>query len=86
MEAVGLAQLKTQLGHYIDRAAAGAAYIVTDRGRPVAEIIPLRPEIAALLAMIEEGLAAWEGGKPLGFDGPVLEGEPLSDAVIEDRR
>ena len=65
---------------------AGEPYIITDRGRPVVEIIPLRAEVAAILNMIEEGKATWEGGKPLGFDGPELLGEPLADAVIEDRR
>ncbi|MFI0606860.1 MAG: type II toxin-antitoxin system Phd/YefM family antitoxin [Anaerolineae bacterium] len=86
MQSVGMARLKAHLSHYIDRAAAGEPYIITDRGRPVVEIIPLRAEVAAILNMIEEGKATWEGGKPQGFDGPELLGEPLADAVIEDRR
>ena len=86
MQSVGMARLKAHLSPYIDRAAVAEPYIITDRGRPVVAIIPLRAEVAAILHMIEEGKANREGGKPLGFDGPEMLGDTLADAVIEDRR
>jgi prevent-host-death family protein len=43
MRAVGLKVLKNKLGEYVRLAAAGETVVVTDRGRPVAEIVPPRP-------------------------------------------
>ena len=67
----------------------GARITVTDRGRPVAVIIPPEsgPGDEAIARMVREGLARWEGGRP-----PVarrtyrIRGKPISDTVIEDRR
>lgn len=40
MTTVGLKTLKDKLSEYVRRAAAGETIVVTDRGRPVAEIGP----------------------------------------------
>ena len=37
---VGLKTLKNKLSDYVRRAAAGETIVITDRGRPVAEIKP----------------------------------------------
>ena len=42
MKTVGLRTLKNKLGEYVRAAASGETVIITDRGRPVAEINPAR--------------------------------------------
>jgi prevent-host-death family protein len=43
MRTVGLKILKNKLSEYVRLAAAGETVVITDRGRPVAEIVPPRP-------------------------------------------
>jgi len=38
---VGVRELKKHLSEYLDRAAAGEAIVVTDRGHPKARLMPL---------------------------------------------
>jgi prevent-host-death family protein len=42
MRSVGLKTLKNKLSEYVRLAAAGETVVITDRGRPVAEINPAR--------------------------------------------
>ena len=42
MKTVGLKVLKNKLSEYVRAAAAGETIVVTDRGRPIAEINPPR--------------------------------------------
>jgi prevent-host-death family protein len=53
MKSVGLKILKNKLSEYVRLAAAGETVVITDRGRAVAEIVPLRgkPE-----SIIERGV------------------------------
>ena len=41
---VGIRELKNGLSGYIDRVRDGEEVIVTDRGRPVARLVPVRPQ------------------------------------------
>lgn len=40
MESVGIAQLKARLSEFLDLVRAGDQVLVTDRGRPLARIVP----------------------------------------------
>jgi prevent-host-death family protein len=40
MASTGIRDLKNNLSRYIARAAAGERVVITDRGRPVAELVP----------------------------------------------
>jgi len=84
--AVGIKELKTRLSEYVDRTREGERFLVTDRGEPVAELIPLTPERRALTKLVEAGEVEWHGGKPKGLRGIVVRGEPVSDTIIRDRR
>lgn len=42
MKAIGIARLKAQLSHYVEQVKAGQEVVVTERGRPVAKLVPLR--------------------------------------------
>ncbi len=83
---VGIKELKTRLSEYVDRTREGERFLVTDRGEPVAELIPLTPERRALAKLVEAGEVEWHGGKPKGLRGIVVCGEPVSETVIRDRR
>lgn len=86
MSTVGIRSLKQNASEVVARAAAGDLVIITDRGRPVAQLVPL-PEgrVAELIVSgrarpAKASLAAL--GAPLGAGS----GEPvLSDAVAAMR-
>lgn len=84
---VGVRDLKNSLSSYLKRVREGETIVVTDRGVPVARVIPagVPDHIAKLMA---EGRISWSGRKfepPLKL--PRLEpGRPLSDYIAEDRR
>jgi prevent-host-death family protein len=87
MAEVGIRELRNALSRYLDRVREGETIIVTDRGRPVARIIPtaLPEEIALLIA---EGRASWSGERfrvPKNPPRP-KPGPPLSTYIAEDRR
>jgi prevent-host-death family protein len=84
--AVGINELKAQLSEYVDRTREGERFLVTDRGEPVAELIPLSPERLVLEKLAAEGAIEWHGGKPKGLRGVVVRGEPVSETIIRDRR
>ena len=86
MQAVGIRDLKAHLSTYIGYASQGEEIIVTDRGREVALLMQITPERRAVLGMVAEGTAIWNGGKPSGLSGVTLDGEPLSDTILSERR
>jgi prevent-host-death family protein len=86
MRSVGIKDLKTRLSAYVARARRGERFVVTARGQPVAELIPLSPERLALQKLAVEGRVEWSGGKPRGLRGVVVQGEPVAETVLRDRR
>lgn len=91
--AVGIRQLKAELSRQLRRVEAGETIAVTDRGRVIATINPVRPAAESAVALRLRELAArgkvsWTGGKPQGSPRPAkLRGRvTVSDAVLEDRR
>ena len=83
---VGIKDLKARISAYVGRARRGERFVVTDRGEPVAELVPLSPERRALQKLAAEGSVEWGGGKPKGLRGVVIRGEPVAETVIRDRR
>lgn len=83
---VGIKELKTRLSEYVERTREGERFLVTDRGEPVAELIPLSPERQALAKLAAEGAVEWGGGKPKGLRGIFVRGEPVSETIIRARR
>jgi len=88
MHTVGIHELKNQLSRHLKRVRAGHRLVVTERGKPIATIVPAEeaniPE--GLLRLIREGKAHWGGGKPTGSKRPPrIKGPSVSDAVLEDR-
>jgi len=51
---VGIRELKAKLSHYVAKAADGTAVVITDRGKPVARLVPI-DEGSNLARGLEEG-------------------------------
>jgi prevent-host-death family protein len=88
MPTVGVRELKNRLSFYLKQVMGGERIEVTHRGKVIALLIPARTSKVPkeLLTLVEEGLASWGGGKPLGSSKPAkIRGQPLSELVLEDR-
>jgi prevent-host-death family protein len=86
---VGIRELKAKLSQYLRRIKSGESLGVTERGELVAFLVPAAsdPVRERLSALVREGAARWNGGKPEGSKSPVkTQGRPVSDIVLEDRR
>ena len=44
MEHIGIRDLHLKTGEWVRRAAVGEGVVITDRGRPLAALIPVRPD------------------------------------------
>jgi len=61
---VGTRKLKSKLGEYIRRVKDGETIIVTERGKTIGQIFPVKPSIEGKLqAVVDAGLAEWIGKK-----------------------
>lgn len=89
MSEVGVRELKNRLSRYLKRVQAGEELIITEHGRTVARLVPVKvPELQeALRPLLRDGSIRWAGGKPRGVGKPPkMRGRNLSDLIIEDRR
>jgi len=89
MEQIGIREIKASMSHYIKRVKQGETLIITVRGRPVARLVPIENQMpSSINAMLDKGLAAWAGGKPLGARQhyPIEKGHSIARIVEEDRR
>lgn len=67
MERIGVRELRLNASRYLRRVASGETIEVTDRGRPVARIVPARRP-RGLEGLLEEGRATTAEGDLLEFD------------------
>jgi prevent-host-death family protein len=86
---VGVRELKTRLGGYLQQVRQGRTLVITDRGEPVAELKPLHgadTEEARLERLKALGAVTRLENRPLAPLRPVRgRGPSVSDAIIEDR-
>ena len=83
---VGIRALRQNLSVYLRRIHRGERFEVTDRGRPVALLVPLAGNESPLARLIAQGRAKAPLGDLLGLDPPA--GDPstaTSEALIADR-
>jgi len=97
LESAGVADLKARLSEYLARVKSGEEVLVTDRGRPIARLVPVgaeavaddEAEVARLAAMQREGLVRLGSGKlSEGFferERPEDSEGSLVEAVLEER-
>jgi len=90
MSTVGIKDLKVHLGRYISRASKGEKITITERGTPVAMLVPLSADRAVVEALKRTGRIRGQGAKPLGLQVKLKRKSrrdpDLSGAVIEGRR
>jgi prevent-host-death family protein len=89
--AVGCRELKTRLGTYMRHVKEGATILVTERGRPIAELrpVPSRSDVEdALYRLAAQGVVSREVREPLPLKPfrPIISAKPLSTAIEEDRK
>lgn len=92
MRQVGIAEAKNNLSALLDRVRRGERVLITDRGNPVASIIPAEPDAgaAAGIARLErEGLIRRGSGRAELILTPppkLKRGASALAALLEDRR
>lgn len=86
VEKIGIRELRQHASRWVAKAKAGATIQITDRGRPVARLIPADPVETGRDALIAEGLLipAANPRTPLRADN-LIEGPPLSPILDELR-
>jgi prevent-host-death family protein len=92
MKTVGSRELKNRLGRYLGMVGKGETIIVTDRGKPVARIIPLTPKseesvsLEQILQQLEAEGHLRRGTRPFRRIKPIrVKGKPMSQMILEDR-
>lgn len=86
MATVGIRALKQNASEIVRRAAAGDVITITDRGKPVARIVPLRT--SRLDEMRHAGLVRRASVRPADLPMPsvdITDGPKLSD-ILRDLR
>lgn len=86
LQRVGIRELRQNLSVYLREIAKGRSFEVTDRGRPVAMLVPLPRAATVLDKLIAAGRASAPAGDLLDLGRPP--GEPshtASDALAEER-
>jgi prevent-host-death family protein len=67
MKSAAVSKLKAMLSEYLARVKAGEEVVVTERGRPIAKIVPFAPDESAvpprLLELARAGLVRLGSGK-----------------------
>ena len=85
---VGTRELKNKLSEYMRRVKAGETIIVTEHGKTIGQIIPIKPTVEERLqAMVAAGQAEWNGQKLKPYQPRAVNkgNRQLSDWVVEDR-
>jgi len=92
MTSIGIRELKANLSKTLRSVQKGARVEITERGQPIAILIPIGPasDLAWAHKLVVEKKARWNGGKPKGYLGKPVRLKPgqklASDMVIEGRR
>jgi len=59
---VGTRELKNRLSQYLRRVKAGETIVITERGKPVGQIVPLQVDLTGRLnKLAEAGVIEWNG-------------------------
>ena len=95
MENVGSTELKNELNSYLKKVKSGAKFLITERGRPIARIVPLTDSDdtsteSIIAELLNKGLLTLSRGldnEQLLSPKPIikLSGISASDIIIKDR-
>lgn len=85
---VGIRQLKGQLSHYVDQVKTGSTVVITERGKPVGQIVPIAPSLQDRLQQLAQAnLLAWSGRKLVNRTPPARArgSKSVAELLLEDR-
>jgi prevent-host-death family protein len=92
MKTVGSRELKNRLGRYLGRVRNGETFVVTDRGKPVARLVPTSSterddnDLDEVLKQLEAEGHLRLGTRPFRRFEPIrMKGKPASKMILEDR-
>lgn len=90
MRVIGIRELRQQASRYLRQVERGETLEVTDRGRPIARVVPIPPaagleQLAASGRLTPASGDALELGPPLAPTGKPLPGETLADLRFDER-
>jgi prevent-host-death family protein len=87
---VGIRQLKEQLSHYVDQVKTGATIVITERGTPVGQIVPVALSLEERLQRLAQAnLLAWSGRKLGSASRATMRAQgskTVAELLLEDRR
>ena len=88
MTKVGVRELKQNASAVLRRVKAGEAVEVTERGRPVALLVPIRASDDIVERLVTEGQATAANGNRNDLPPPIRapKGAPLPSAVLAELR
>ena len=85
---VGTRELKSKLSEYMRRVKAGETIVVTEHGKPIGQITPIKPTLEEkMAALAAAGQVEWNGQKLRPYQPKFTHSgdRELSDLVSEDR-
>ena len=85
---VGVRELKDRLSAHLDRVKRGEELTVTERGRPIARLAPVGPDVDRMAVLVEAGVVRPAAGRRVlpGRRVEVGGDRPLSDEIAAQRR
>jgi prevent-host-death family protein len=88
MRSVGIRELRQNLSRYIAEVRDGESFVVTERGREVARLLPSGPADSPLARLIAERGASAPQGSLADLDAPGGRpaGPPASEVVLAELR
>lgn len=92
MITAGVAEVKSDLGHYLTCIKEGEDVLIIEQGKPIARIVPEREDFQsvriALAPLIQKGLVTMAEVRPMSnrLQPVSTAGKPVSELVLEDRR
>jgi prevent-host-death family protein len=85
MAEVGVRELRDHLSRYLDRVRAGEEVVITDRGRPIARVLPVSGE-RTIDRLVREGRVRPASSQERSLSTPLVTQGTVSDLVTEQRR
>ncbi len=85
---VGTRELKNKLSEYLRRVKAGEMITVTEHGKPIGTIVPIKPTLQEKMKnLLTAGKADWNGCKVCGYKASAVNysKQTLSGLIVEDR-
>lgn len=85
---VGIRELKSRLSKYVRQVKSGASLVITEHGKPVGQIVPVRPTLERRLRqLVESQVISWSGRR-LASKVPRVElrgRKTVAEMLLEDR-